>query len=178
MINLLPAHEKKRLQKEFRLRFGVTLLFALLFVEVCTFVALAPSYLALKNSTAALADDLAAKKSTIVPGGDATQNELAAIQSEMTLLKGKGGSDWTPSQLLSLVLADKPIGVMISRYTYARSDTGFSVQLSGVADRPEDLILFRKLIKDDKEHVKEAKYAQSFISKKTNIDFVLTVDFK
>jgi hypothetical protein len=67
---------------------------------------------------------------------------------------------------------------MISRYTYARSDTGFSVQLSGVADRPEDLILFRKLIKDDKEHVKEAKYAQSFISKKTNIDFVLTVDFK
>jgi hypothetical protein len=178
MINLLPQAEKKKLQKEFRLRYGVVTLLVLFGLECLAFVSFVPSYIALSNSTAKMGADLAAMKTSSPPGGEATQNDLNVIKSEITLLKSGGSKEAPPSQLLSLLLAQKPSGISISRFTYARTDAGVSAQLSGNAGKPEDLILFRKLLKDDKDHVKDARYAQSFINKKSDIDFLLTVDLK
>lgn len=178
MINLLPQSEKRKLQKEFQLRYGVVALLILFGLEIAAFIAFIPSYVALNNSTTKLAADLSVMKSTTPPGGEATQNDLNVIKSEITLLKSTGAKETPPSQMLSMLLGQKPAGIAISRFTYARTDLGISAQISGNAGKPEDLILYRKLLKDDKEHIKDARYAQSFINKKSDIDFLLTVDFK
>lgn len=178
MINLLPQTEKKKLQKEFYLRYGVVVLVTLFILEVVSFLLFIPSYVALSNSTKTLEANLVAMTSAALPGGDATQNDLNVIKSEISVLKESSAVDMSPSQLMSVVLGKKPAGVVVSRFAYAHIDTGLSVQLSGNAQKPEDLILFRKLIKDDKDRVKDARYAQSFINKKSDIDFLLTVDFK
>lgn len=178
MINLLPQSEKKKLQKEFYLRYGVVVLVVLLILEIVSGVLFIPSYIALSNSTNTMEANLASMKSIALPGGDATQNDLNIIKSEISVLKNNDPLNATPSQLMSVVLGLKPAGIAISRFTYAHAETGNSVQISGNAAKPEDLILFRKLIKDDKEHVKDARYAQSFINRKSDIDFLLTIDFK
>ena len=125
-----------------------------------------------------MSSELAVMKSTTPPGGEATQNDLNTIQGEITLLKSTGTGETSPSQLLSMLLGQKPAGIVISHFTYARTPQGISAQISGNAALPGDLILFKKLIKDDKEHIKKAEYAQSFINKKADIDFLLTVEFK
>ena len=177
MINLLPPSEKKKLQKEFQLRYGVAALLMLFGVEIL-FVAFIPSYIILNNSTKSLTADLAVMKSTTPPGGEATQNDLSVIKAEITLLKSSGANGTSPSQIMGILLGQKPAGIAISRFTYAHTDLGISAQISGNAGKPEDLILFRKMLKDDKGHIKDARYAQSFINKKSDIDFLLTVDFK
>ena len=178
MINLLPQSEKRKLQKEFQLRYGVVALLVLFGLEIMAFIAFIPSYVTLNNSTTKLSADLSVMKSTTPPGGEATQNDLNVIKSEITLLKSGGAKETSPSQMLTMLLGQKPAGISISRFTYARTDLGVSAQISGNAGKPEDLILYRKLLKDDKEHIKDARYAQSFINKKSDIDFLLTVDFK
>ncbi len=177
MINLLPQSEKKKLRKEFRLRAAALALGALFALEAFAFVTLIPSYLIVDASTSALTAQLAEKRGASTPGGEATQNELNTIKAEMALLKGKG-DETLPSELMAMVLAAKPIGVVVNRFAFARTDTTFTVQLSGNANRPEELIQYRKLLKDNKDHVKDAKYSQSFINKKNDIDFQLTIDFK
>lgn len=178
MINLLPQFEKKKLQKEFHLRYGVVAFLFLLGLELVAFFAFVPSYLAISNSTTNMKAELAAMKTNTPPGGVATQNDLNIIKGEIALLKSSGARDIPPSQLMALLFGQKPSGVAISRFAYARTETSISVQISGNADKPEDLIVFRKLLKDDKQHIKDARYAQSFINKKSDIDFLLTVDFK
>lgn len=178
MINLLPPFEKKKLQKEFRLRYGIVLLLALLALEIVSFILFIPSYLIVQSSTTSLGAELAEKQGTEALGGDTTQNDLNTIKAEIALLKSKGVNDSPPSQLMAMLLSQKPAGISISHFAYVHTDLGTSAQINGNALTPNDLILFRKLLKDDKDHVKEAKYAQSFINKKTDIDFLLTVDFK
>ncbi len=178
MINLLPQAEKRKLQKEFWLRYGVLLLFVLFLLEILTSLFVAPSYVIVRNSTNTLAAELANKKGNGIPEEGVTQNDLNVIKGEIVLLKDKGVAEIVPSQVLSMILAQKPTGILISHFTYVHTETGVSAQLSGNAMTTGDLLLFRKLLKDDKEHIKEAKYAQSFINKKTNIDFLLTVDLK
>lgn len=178
MINLLPQSEKKKLQKEFWLRYGVVALLVLSALEVFSFISFVPSYIALTNSTGKMSEELAAMRATTPPGGEATQNDLNVIKSEITLLKSAATKDTPPSQMMSILLGQKPAGIVVTRFTYARTELGVSAQISGNAGKPEDLILYRKLLKDDKDHVKDARYAQSFINKKSDIDFLLTVHFK
>jgi len=177
MINLLPPSEKKKLQKEFRLRYGIVTLLSVFLLELLTIVGIVPSYLSLNTSTNALSQSLAQKKSLTPPETTATQNDLNTIKNEITLLKHSGIKDTPPSDVMSLLLGQKPSGVSITRFSYARSDSGVSAQLSGNANTSEDLLLFRRLLKAN-EHIKDARYAQSFITKKTDIDFLLTVDLK
>lgn len=178
MINLLPPFEKKKLQKEFRMRYGIVLLLALLALEIVSFILFIPSYLIVQGSTTSLNTELAEKQGTQALSGDTTQGDLNTIKAEIALLKGKGVNNTPPSQLMTILLSQKPAGISISHFAYVRTDIGTSVQINGNALSPNDLILFRKLLKDDKDHIKEAKYAQSFINKKADIDFLLTVDFK
>ena len=177
MINLLPQTEKKKLQKEFRLRYTIVLLLALFVTEIIAFASFIPSYMMLHNSVSLLETELVEKKKNTPPEGEATQKDLNTIKSEIALLQESGGNNLAPSRLMTELLSQKPAGVLISRFSYAVSDKSSSVQLSGNAGTREDLLSFQRLLKGN-EHIKDARYSQSFITKKTDIDFVLIVDFK
>ena len=175
MINLLPQHEKKKLLKEFRLRFVVLALLTLLLLEVIMFVSFIPSYYSLTAATSDLETSLAFKKKQAPPGSDATQNDLNTIKNEIALLKF--GNETLPSDIMTTVFAAKPQGVNVSRFTYGHSASAISVQLSGVAGTREDLLLFERLLRNS-PLFSNVSHAQNFITKRTDIEFQLTLSLK
>ncbi len=165
MINLLPRAEKKKLMKEFRLRYAALVLGAIFALQVLTFALFVPSYYAITNTTKSLAVDLANKKTLASPGGDEAQKGLNILKSEIALLKPDATNvGLPPSQLMTELLSQKPSGISISAFAYGRpSPTSVALQLSGMAATREDLLLFQKLLKDN-PHFSEIHYAQSFIT--------------
>lgn len=178
MINLLPRTEKRKLQKEFRLRYAVTALWAFFMLEVIMFALLAPSYLKINFTMMSLEDELAAKKAVAIPGGDNVQKGINNIKSEIALLKSSNtNADTAISQLMTEILAQKPDGISIASFAYGRSGNAVTMQLSGNASTREDLLFFQRLLKEN-VRIADAKYSQSFITKKTDIDFMITISLK
>lgn len=178
MINLLPRTEKRKLQKEFRLRYAVTALWTFLILEVILLALLVPSYLKINLTMMGIEDDLAAKKAVAIPGGEDAQNGINKIKGEIALLKPTNtNADIAISQLMTEILAQKPEGVSIASFAYGRSGNIVTIQLSGNASAREDLLLFQRLLKDN-TRIADAKYSQSFITKKTDIDFMITITLK
>lgn len=179
MINLLPQSAKKKLLDEYRLRAGVIIFCALFILEVFTLLVLAPSYYLIDTTQQILHVEIAAKKALVPVGEQDAQKQIAIIKSEMALLnpsQGPGGS--VPSQILGDILAQKPVGIGIHSFAYGRTSALVAVaQLSGSADTREDLLAFQRKLKDN-AHFSDIKYAQSFITKKTDIDFQLTLTIK
>ena len=179
MINLLPQIEKRKLRKEFYQRYIVVVLLVVLLCEGLLFFSLAPSYLALHASVAGLTETLTEKKKQVLPGGDEAQNELNVIKAEITLLKQGSGTPAIPvSELINTVLAQKPVGVIVRRFAYLQDGHTTSVQIGGVGNTREGLILFQKLLsnKEANPHFSEVKYAQGFLLRKTDIDFILSMN--
>ncbi len=179
MINLLPEFEKRKLLKEYRLRAGIIILCSVFFLEILSAVLLAPSYYLIDAAKNALTAELAAKKGVTSSAVEDPQNKGALITSDILLLNPPLGSgDIPPSQILSDILAQKPQGISVSSFAYGRAGTtGASAQLSGVAGTREDLLAFQRMLKEN-PRFSDIKYAQSFITKKIDIDFQLTVMIK
>lgn len=178
MINLLPEFEKRKRLKEYRLRASVIILCSVFFLEILAAVLLAPSYYLIDTAKNALTRELAAKKEVTASATEDPQKKSTLIMSEILLLNPPlRSSDIPPSQILSEILAHKPQGISVSSFAYGRAGTGASAQLSGVSETREDLLAFQRMLKDN-QRFGDIKYAQSFITKKTDIDFQLTVTIK
>ena len=178
MINLLPRTEKRKLQQEFRLRYAVTVLWTLFMLEAILLALLVPSYLKINLTMMGIEDDLAAKKAIAIPGGDDVQKGITRIKSEIALLKSTNSNANIPiSQLITEIFAQKPEGISIASFSYGRSGEAVTIQLTGNASTREDLLLFQRLLKEN-VRIADAKYSQSFITKKTDIDFMITVTLK
>ena len=179
MINLLPQFEKKTLLKVYRLRIGVLILAAILVLELLAVALFFPSFYVLNGVTTSLAEELEQKKHMTPEGESSAQQELAVIKKEIAVLKpGAESIDAPPSVILTEVLSEKPDGIKISTLNYARSAKNAAVQLIGHARTSEDMLLFQKNLKDN-PHVASTQYASNtFIIKKIDIDFVMTITLK
>lgn len=179
MINLLPPHAKKSLTKDYHIRVGIIFLSALLLIEILTLVFFTPSYYVLNLSTNKLQNELA-QRELLSPGGNKEASaELAAIKKEMALLRPSGGLEGstTPSHLLDQVLLSKPRGIEISAFVFTNNKDKIEIQLSGIASTREDLLAFRKAL-SAQQNIGEVKFGNSFITRKTDIDFLIMILFK
>lgn len=177
MINLLPQSEKKKLLGEYRLHLAVVLLWVILGLELCAGVLFAPSYYMINGTTKTLALELAAKKAVAPSGEEGAQQKLALIKSEIAMLKPSVVSEALPSHVLTQILSQKPAGIGLNSYAYAYNAGTVLVQFTGIAATREDLLEFQRNLKEN-PRLSDVRYAQSFITRKTNIDFQLTVTFK
>lgn len=179
MVNLLPQSEKKKLLKMYRLRIGALILVALFVIEVLTMALFLPAFYVLDSVTKNLADELEQKRHMIPEGESSAQQELAAIKKEIAILKPSTETiDVLPSVILTEILTQKPDGISISTVSYARNLKNAAVQMSGHARASEDMLLFQKNLKQN-PRVASTQYANnSFIIKKTDIDFTITVTLK
>lgn len=178
MINLLSPIEKKKILKEYRLRLGVIVLVGVLTLEIIGFMSLVPSYAAIASSSGALSEQLAEKKMVALPGGDETQKKLDVIKKEIGLLKVMNGvKDIPPSSVMGDALKVKPEGIDVSVFAYGRSGEDVMIQIGGVARTREDLLAFQRSLKGN-SHFADVRYAESFITKKTDINFQLTFKLK
>lgn len=179
MINLLPEFEKRKLRKEYRLRAGIIILCSVFFLEILAAILLAPSYYLIDAAKNTLALELAAKKGVASSTTDDSQKKNTLIKEEILLLNPPlRPGDTLPSQILGEILAQKPQGISVNSFAFIRSSAAaISAQLTGVAETREDLLAFQRVLKEN-SRFSDIKYAQSFITKKTDIDFQLTVMIK
>lgn len=178
MINLLPQAEKKKLLQTYRLHLGILVLGAIVILELLAAVLFVPSFYILDSTTTNLADELAQNKKITPEGSDKAQQELADIKGDIAVLTpSKSTIDVLPSSIIDELLKQKPEGVGISALAYERNAKESALQLSGTANTREDLLQFQKNLKDD-PMVADSQYSNSFILKKVNIDFTLTITLK
>lgn len=177
MINLLSPIEKKKILKEYHLRLGVVALIMTLMLEILAVVLLVPSYLTIRSSSDSLAEDLAARKSMVIPGGNEAQRDLDIIKKEIGILKHGDNAAALPSFVIAEVLKVKPEGIDVSSFAYGKNGTEYQVQVGGMARTREDLLFFQRSLKANPRFV-DPHYADSFITKKTDIAFQLTLTVK
>ena len=179
MVNLLPQSEKKKLLKIYRLRIGILVLVAMLVMEVLVAALFSPAFYVLSSTTENLANDLAQKRQMTPEGESETQQELAVIKKEITILKpGTETIDTPPSAIFTEIFAQKPSGISISTVSFAQNLKNVAVQMSGHADTSEDMLLFQKNLKENPIVASTQYTNNNFIIKKTDIDFTMTVGLK
>lgn len=177
MINLLPPIAKKKLQREYRLRLGIVVLWAIFFLEIFVVALFAPSYFILSSGTKTLANELAQKKLLSPATNVEIPAQLVAIKKELALLKLSGEvHDIPPSRLINELLANKPQGIEITAVSFAENGGVVMIQFSGAAVTREQLLIFQKILKT--QVVESVKFGSSFITKRSPIDFIVTVTFK
>lgn len=179
MINLLPQVEKRKLQREYYLRIGIVVSGLVFILEILTAGLFSPSYFLISEAEKALKVELAAKKALTPIGGEDAQKKIAIINAELALLNpiNQQGA-MLPSQVIMEILSKKPSGIDITSFAYGKTGaSSASAQLSGVAGTREDLLAFQRMLKEN-SRFGDIKYAQSFITKRTDIDFQLTVMVK
>ncbi len=177
MINLLSPVEKKKILKEYHLRLGVVVLNAVFVLELIAVILLVPSYLAIRSSVNALSDELAQRKALVIPGGNEAQQDLDVIKKEIGVLKESVVPESLPSAVVAAVLSVKPEGIDVTSFAYGHSADATLVQVGGVARTREDLLFFQRSLKAN-VRFDEVRYADSFITKKTDINFQLTLKVK
>ncbi len=178
MINLLPAHAKKKLAQEYKIRLGVVVLCLIIGLEILSIGLFAPAYFTISASTKSLQQQLSDTRAATPKEGEDVQRQILAIKKEIDLLKPSAGASSTPpSALLNELLLDKPRGIEITSFAYARTKTNIGIQLSGLALTRDELLAFQNSLRAN-PLVADIKYGSSFITKKTNIDFVITVTMK
>lgn len=178
MINLLPPQAKRRLNKEYRLRFGIIVLWAVLALELLAVLFFVPSFMTLKRSTDQLSQDLEAKKTLSQTGSATSSKEVTLIKRELASLRvGTTATDTPPSLVFTEILKSKPRGIEISALAYQVDKAGISVQLTGVANTREDILAYKNSLGTN-PHLILARANDGYILKKTNITFSLTLTYK
>lgn len=178
MINLLSQDEKKKLRREYYLRFGIIALCAFFVLEMLSLLLFTPAYYTLYLSTKDLSEGLLEKRALAPMESDEAQKNLTKIKKEIAQLQPSLGIVDVPlSVLFAEIVAQKPGGIELNMFAYIRSGNSVSMQVSGVAQTQEDLIAFRRDIKTN-PRILDFKYGSSFITKKSNIDFNAVSTFK
>ena len=179
MINLLSPSAKRKLAVEYRLRLGIVVLWFVFALEILAGIAFAVPYLILSANVDTLAKGIEQRRS-LMPTEDAgAEAALKNIKSEITLLKqGSGITEVPPSVLLQNVLDGKPRGILVNAFSYGLvGKGGVEMQLSGIAGTRDGLLEFQANLKKNPQ-VSNIKYGSSFITKKTDIAFTVTITFK
>ena len=178
MINLLPTTERKQLEKEYQLRFGVLAAVALLLLEIMSVGLFFPSYYTIIAATKSKTQDLAAIKAGLPKGSDDPQAALATMKAELAILKPPGGANAVlPSAILNTIISKKTSGILLSGFDYqVNSGAGF-VTLRGFSATREELLDFQKILKAD-PNFSAVEFPQTVFSGKTNLNFNIRLTLK
>lgn len=177
MINLLPPIAKKTIHKEYRLRLVIVVLCAIFILEASSAVLFLPSYFIMNSMTKTLSGELEQKKTLTPQENEQIPSQLTTIKSELALLRPSDDIHGIPpSRLISELLENKPRGIELFSVAYAEMGGVVAIQFSGTAKTREELLALQKTLKTPM--VESIKFGDSFITKKSPIDFTVTVTFK
>jgi len=175
MINLLPTFEKRRLRKEFWLRFAVLALGFVVLAEVITVVSFFPSYYSISMNMSNLTNRLEMGNSRLPKSDGMVQDDVDLLRTNISLLKGTPGDEVTPSYLIDTVARIKGPDITLWEFAYDRTQGVFEVR--GFAKTRDALTLFRKNMRDEKVFT-SADLPSNLLLKESNIDFTMKVSLK
>lgn len=177
MINMLPDREKRALQRELWVRrfiFGCVLLGG---VSLLGVLLLAPSYVLVRAEHARITQELAEMQLTITGKGGA-EDELKAVVAQLDGHREREKM-LTPrvTNIADALFAAAGDAVQISSFSFIRNTERTGIILSGIGTTRESLLDFQKTVKNI-PGIADAKFTESFITKKVDIRFTLTVTLK
>jgi hypothetical protein len=176
MINLLSVKAKKKLWNAYRMRLGVVVLGAILFLEMLSALIFFPTFYVLRTTTSFLTTEIAELQLQAPTKSAEITKQLTALRAELLVLKsGLKDEEVLPSELLASIIDAKPKGISINAVAYQKEKDTLSVQFSGTANTRDDILLFKNTLSADVHHIVRTN---DYLTKKTNIPFSITVTLK
>lgn len=177
MINLIPNEERKKMIKDFYLRFVVLLFFAFGFSVLVASVSILPSYFASAVKVSVATERLIGETSKPVPEiGQKTQGVIKELNTKVGIISRARKNQFIISErVINEIVLRKMSDIKITEITYDyNSATGRKIGVTGVAPSRDRLLLFRKALEDDRLF-KEVDLPISNFLKGTNIQFYLNI---
>jgi hypothetical protein len=171
---MLPEKEKSALLRETWARRGILLCVLLGGVALLGILLLAPSYVLVKTEHARIQRELLETQQAITGKGGA-EDELREVVARLESYRQKGEVlHPRVTELARTVFRHAGDTIQISSFSFIRDSERAGIILSGVGATRESLLEFQKNMKIE-NGVKDAKFTESFITKKVDIRFTLTV---
>ncbi len=179
MINVLPQNEKSILHKEYMLRLVTICLFIFSSFFFAASFLLMPAYVVSKNKITTLEIELQ-KYNELNP--ENSENNLASITSEINhnlgLLNKNVVTKKVTEDIFSTIFSAKPTGVKFFNLLYSVTPEGKNtVLINGQALNRGSLRALEDNLRKD-PHVESTNLPVSNFSKRSNIDFSITVFIK
>ncbi len=152
MINLLPIEEKKEAKKDFYYRFTVLSFVMLIFLIVISIIAILPSYFISLEKKISINQKLEVQKNEIMPEIDQkAQVIIKNLDEKLSLLEKARKNKYIFSQnVVNEIILKKGSGIKINRIFFENDSLeGRKVNINGVAQDREKLLLFRRALEDD-----------------------------
>jgi hypothetical protein len=176
-MNLLPTQEKDALKREQSLRLIILGSFLIVFLEFVAILFLVPTYIIVRIENNTLATSVSQLQQTI-SGKGSVEDELKGHATNIhNFLSDIGIARYTPTVLIGEVLKARPAGISTKNIGLSRKGDAGGLQLSGVGETREALLEYQKNIRE-LPFVAEAHYGESFITRKTDIAYNLTITLK
>jgi hypothetical protein len=176
MTNLLPEIEKKKIRKEYLMRFFSVFLFFLFFTAVIGCISLMPSFFFTKIHSQVTASKLDDHQ---IRAENDQQEELYKIlsttQEKLSILDHDDGS-LAFEKVLRKVTAKKSSGIRIERIVYAskQEDVLGEISIYGHADRRQDLIDYAEELKKN-PLFNDLNLPVSSLARSLDIQFLINV---
>lgn len=180
MINVLPQNEKILLRKEYIKRLITLSLFIFSVLGFLASFLLMPSYVLSNNKVSTLEIQL---KRYNESNTDKTEGSLTKIITEINqdlaiLNKDASKPVSFTEDVLAVVLSSKPKNIKLANLSYFVNEFGKkNLEINGQAPDRATLRLFEDTLKAN-SRVESTNLPASNFTKRTNIDFVLTVVIK
>jgi len=177
MINLIPNEERKKMIKDFYLRFVSLLCLAVGFSILIASIAILPSYFtsAVKSSDASL--KLASETNMPAPEvGQKTEGVIKELNAKLsTLSKSEKNRFLISESVINEILLRKMPDIKITEIKYEyNAESGKKIGLTGIAPSRERLLVFRKALEEDTLFAEVDLPISNFL-KGTNIEFYLNL---
>ncbi len=177
MINLIPNEEKKKMSKDFYLRF-VAILFIMLGISLLiALAAILPSYFFSSVEKKSISMELTQEDNEPISAPD--QNTLTAIsdlKNRLGLIENvEKNKDIFSKRVIDEIIFKKISGIKITRIFYqSGTPTGRSISIDGIAESREILLLFQQALEADVAFSKVDLPISNFV-KGSNIKFSLNL---
>lgn len=179
MINVLPLDQKIALRKEYRLRLVTLCLFVFSILVFLASFLLLPAYVLSKEKVSTLEIQLQKyNEENPTTSVDNLTKLISNINNNLAILNKENPSISVVDDMLGTILASRVSGITISRMSYRMSlEEKNTFELNGRAVDRASLRSFEDKLKESSK-VESTDLPVSNFTKRSNIDYSLTVTFK
>lgn len=175
MINLLPDNEKKAIDREYKLRHLIVILWACLFFIIATGLFMLPSYVLTLYKGKASNSDIAKAAALNQAEEQKSKKEIDDAKSFMKVLQPVSGL-LLPTNIIAIINKDKTPNNTISNISYSRADDGSAITIlvKGVSKTRQSLSQFKEALTHE-TGITSVDIPVSNFAKESNIDFTITL---
>ncbi len=165
MLNLLPLSEKKKIQKEYKVRLCIVVSFLFAALVAIAVVLLAPSFILSSFKYSSATKQLAMEKKKISDSIEGIDPIKVAkdVNAELKVLEKKGSLMPFSYDVFTVIVGYKPDGIKIKSMFYDRRQKDGNISIAGVSKDRKTLLSFLKSLEGEEIFTKVELPISSFV---------------